>query len=781
MKSVFAIVLVYLGFYCYADFNSVLKLFGVAANKGILGKEAQVASKIFQPQSVIQTDGNHSKITNSSKEKVISNVLQNFQQIQPQRLRTSILKKEDVFSKDEVKAIEMSSDGQRIVCLIKEGKNRYLKNISVDKKGISQIIKEKYPIDKFIFLGKNILYTYHDKDGFLRVKVRTTFSAGQLSNLPEQLRSIRFFKNDKECLAECYDGEGYVLYNIRRDTKTGKFLCNELKKLDGPVQSLFDKNLNPVLVIKNENDLTNVYVSEHPVDKRKQYQNDEDSTYSDEDDLYEMTDSEEDDNLTLLDQIKNANLEKYFSVDEYGNCYKASINNTNNSLSIEKRNIEKETKSIYKLENISSFSQIKINTDQNGNPSFVSVNSRRYQHYSWNSNVKSHLKTISDKFNYGSWYRISTTSDGRIWLICVICDKLPKQFFLYDTKERNFSFIQTNSNINTAYTINKYNSNEHNLQPMTCHYFRPADKRYVQMFLTQGRKKIANTPLIVMLNSTEPYRWEYMPIVQVLADRGFNVLCLNCRTPGIEFEKALHDIANQHIDEKNLDENDLYEEDFFEYDEDNDKTTIYNGADDIYYRGGISLEDIEKSSQIVGEFIVNAVEDIEGAIAWAKGKNLVKDGNIILLTKKHSIIPAMRLFWKYQKSFAGCVALSSSEDDIKLISNFDFDNISKPLLLLGRFNNSKLINSFTEKVLSDNESKNVISIISYEKTPDQKVTAGVIEAFLAKNFSAKFEPLPEEEVSSLKIIQDGLSIEEYLYGSKSKKIENNVATKYRLL
>lgn len=781
MRNVCAIVLIGLSFYCCADFNSVLRFFGAVANQGVLGKEAQTASRILQPQNNIQTDGNYLEAINNPRKKVIPSILQKFQL---KKQRTGLLKKEDVFSKEEVKAVEVSFDGKQVVCLIKEGKNRYLKSISIDKKDNSQIIREKYPIDNFVLLGKNILYTYHDKNGFIKVKIRTTFYTNQLLSLPEKLRSVRFFKNDEECLAECYDEEGYMLYNIKRDARTGKFLCDELKKLNGPVQSLFDKDLNPILVIKNENGLTNVYVSGNQVtdqfDKKEVHQSDqsdEDALYDEEDDLSEVNNLEEDDNLILLDQIQNANLEKYFSVDKYGNCYKASINKINNSLLIEKRNIGKETKPIYKLRNISSFSQIIINTDQNGGPSFVSVNSKRYQHYSWNAAIKSHLKTISDRFSYGSWYRVNTTSDGSIWLICVVCDRLKKQFFLYDTKEKKFTFIKTNSNISKAYTINDYKANEYNLQPITCHYFRSKEKRYVQMFLIQGAKKITNTPLIIMLNSTGQYRWEYMPIVQILADRGFNVLCLNCRNPEIGFEEALHNIVNQDGSEKNTDDGEL----LYEYDEDDDKTIIYDGENDIYYGRGIHLEDIEKSSQIVEESVVNAVDDIEGAIAWIKEKKLAKGGNIILLTKKHSIIPAMRLFWKYQKSFAGCIAISSSEDDIKLISNFDFDNISKPLLLLGRFNNSELINSFMEKVLNNEELENKISVISYKEAPDQKVTAGIVEAFLAKNFSAKFEHLPKEDVSSLEIIQDGLSIEEYLHGLKSRKAESNMVTKYRVL
>lgn len=585
--------------------------------------------------------------------------------------RIPVLKRDTIFPKERVKTVSISPDGQKIAYLLEEGKNRYIKiEPSLNQSIMSQVIREEQPISNFTFVGKNLIYTYYDEENNLKVKAQASFSEKKSLELPDNLKSIRFFKNKSACLAECYDGERYVLYKIGMNDLS----CQEIKELSEPIQSLFDRNLSPFLIIKNENDLTNVYVESKS--RKKQLSEEDEVDIGSEDEVQR----------NQIDQIENPNLAKYFSVDNERNCYKASVQKPQNLLTIEKIDPFKGTKNIlYKLNGIFNLSQCKINIDQNGKPSFVTVSSRRYQHFSWDEQIKEHIKILNNKC--GSWYQINTTSDGMIWLICVVNDRAQDKFVLYDTRTHNLRMISK---------INNFMNNSY-LKSTECYFLHFVDKEYDQMFLTRGVNSTISSPLILMTNSSGQYKWEYMPIVQTLANRGYNVMCLNYR------------------------------------------------KDDLSSK---SAEDLENS-------IAKSASDIVAAVNWAITNRIVKSGNIVLLAKKHSIIPAIHVLLKNQKSFSGLVAISPSNSDMEgLVNSYELEQNAKPVLFLGRFNNSESMSSLMEKM-----SEQTTSVISSNTLINQKLMTGIIEAFLAKRFdNPNVEVVSQKDINSLDIMRDGLSI-----------------------
>ncbi len=585
--------------------------------------------------------------------------------------RIPVLKRDAIFPKERVKTVSISPDGQKIAYLLEEGKNRYIKiEPSLNQNIMSRVIKEEQPISNFTFIGKNLTYTYYDEENNLKVNAQMSFSEKKSLDLPDNLKSIRFFKNKSACLAECYDGERYVLYKIGMNDLS----CQEIKELSEPIQSLFDRNLNPFLLIKNENDLINVYVESK---NKKEKSNEEDEV---------DIGSEDEVQRNQIDQIENPNLAKYFSVDNERNCYKASVQKPQNLLTIEKIDPFKGTKNIlYKLNGIFDLSQCKINVDQNGRPSFVTVSSRRYQHFSWDEQVKEHIKILNNKC--GSWYQINTTSDGMIWLICVVNDRAQDKFVLYDTRTHNLRMISK---------INNFMNNSY-LKSTECYFLHFVDKEYDQMFLTRGVNSTINSPLVLMTNSSGQYKWEYMPIVQTLANRGYNVMCLNYR------------------------------------------------RDDL---SSGSVEDLENA-------VAKSASDIVAAVNWAITNRIVKSGNIVLLAKKHSIIPAIHVLLKNQKSFSGLVAISPNNSDMEsLVNSYELEQNAKPVLFLGRFNNSESMSSLMEKM-----SEQTTSVISSNTLINQKLMTGVIETFLAKRFdNPNVEAVSQKDINSLDIMKDGLSI-----------------------
>lgn len=762
MRNVFAIFLIFFGFNCCGAFDTD-QFLGSVLNTAIEQGAFEGNAKIKQNNSFQVTD----YLRNQSRQTVNRITRQAVSQIRKQAVK--FLKRGDIFPKEEVKKIEVSPDGQRVVCLIRQGKNQYLKNISNANSVVTQVIKEKYPINNFVLFGKNIVYTYYDGNNILKAKAQCSLATARLLNLPSNLRSVCFFKNNSLCMAECYDGEGYTLYSIRYDAKTKNFLCKGEKRLSRPTQSLFNNKLNPVLTIKNENGLTNIYANQNlaankPIKRSgsaidlssDDFVDREEDELPNSEDLEDSEDTEDSDNLILVGQIQNPDSEKYFSVDNNNNWYTATLKKAGNTLVINRKKISQgaesniNTKEIFSLKNVSSFSRIKINLDQNGAPSFVSISDKKYKHFSWNNGIRTHLNVISSRFNYASWYRVNTTSDGKIWLIRVMSDKLEDQFFIYNTVNRNFRFIPTNSNNNRAYTINDYSINKFNLRPMSSHYL---SKGYVHAFFVRGVKSTTNSPLIVMTNSSEQYEWKYMPIVQILANRGFNILCLNYRKSEEDFARALQAVINSSIEQKSESRED--EDDDDREEDDGEKVNREEFSDEL-----------EKSEHVVNGSVTKAVADIKEAINWTVKNRLAKYGNIILFAENHSIIPAMQLFLKNQASFAGFIAIDPSEDDVSLVSTFNYGENLKPTMILGSLKNSESINTFLDKI-PDNDESNV-SVISFKNLIDQKLATGVVETFLHKIFTNKtIEPISQKDVNSLSFIKGEVDVAE------SKNISND--------
>ncbi|MBO7454629.1 MAG: hypothetical protein J6T91_04605 [Alphaproteobacteria bacterium] len=796
MRNIFAIFLVFLGFDCCGRDFDIGQFVGSALNSAIEQGAFGGNTKKKQNNSLKRNDRaidlrSSLQVTDylrSQSGQTVNRITkQAVNQIRKQSIK--FLKRGEVFPEEEIKKIEISPNGQRVVCLIKEGGKQYLKNILIVNSGATEEIREKYPINDFVLFGKNIVYTYYNKKNILNVKAKYSTTTARLLNLPSNLRSVRFFKNNSLCMAECYDGEEYTLYSIRNDKKTKKFLCKKEKHLSRPTQSLFNNNLNPVLTIKNENGLTNVYANQNlavnkPIKRRGSAidLSSDDFVESEEDELpnsEDLKDSEDSNNLMPVGQIHDPDSEKYFSVDNKNNWYTATLkktgntsvdNNNNwytatlektgNTLVIDRKKISQgdesnvETHKMYSLRNVSSLSRVRINLDQNGVPSFISVSAKKYNHFTWDSNIKMHLNVIGNKFNYASWYRVNTSSDGKIWLICVMSDKLGDQFFTYNTVNRNFTLVPTNPN-NRAYTVKDYNDNKFDLRSMSSHYL---SKGYVHVFFVRGVKSTTNSPLIVMTNSLEQYDWRYMPTVQILANRGFNVLCLNYRKSEEDFAKALREIINSNIEQRSESHED-------ESDDDEENDGEKNNREEL------SSDELEKSERIVNESVNKAVADIKEAINWAVKSRLAKYGNIILFAENHSIIPAMRLFLKNQASFAGFIAIDPSEDDISLVSAFDYGENLKPTIILGSFERSESIKAFLSKVPDVDESN--FSVVIFKNLIDEKLATGVVETFLHKIFSdKKIESISQEDINSLPFIKGEIGVEESSNVSNDSVISN---------
>lgn len=623
-----------------------------------------------------------------------------------------LLKRDIIFPKEIIKQISLSPDGQKIAYLYEENGNQCLKVISSsDRSTINQIIKERFPITNFAFVGKNIIYTYRGEDNNLSTNV---WSHSEKKSLNISGKSIKILaKNNSACLIEVHDGERYVLHKASMSPVSS----TEIKELSESTLSLFDKKLSPKVIIKNEDGLLNVYV------KPKKATNVSNNDFED-----SVSIGEDDGNdLQQIDQIEDLQAVRYLSVDNSGSFYKAVIER--NCLQILRftSNSEEGTL-VYKLNGVGNFDQCKINVDPNGKPMSVTVNNRRYQHYSWDSSIKNHLNLMSK--NFESWYLVNTTNDGTQWLICSVSDRSFDKFYLYDTRTRRLSAI---SKLNTGFK-NQY------LRSTECHFITlpssSVNKEHIQMFLTRGVNSNRHSPLMILTNSDEQYSWKYEPVVQLLANRGFNVLCVNYRK----------DIL-------------------------------------VETPGEVDIDDFVENS------VSKEVSDITRAVNWAIKNNIGLPGNITLLAYGLSSNPMMHVYLKNSKVFAGYISIASDDSKLKQMEHFEIDGISKPTLLLGGFENSEAINPLIERIPED-----VCSVISF-KGIDQKLSAGLVEKFLTMNSNIKFsllyksnnrkskniESLTQREINQLQPIRDGLSLLNKSGSSNLNSDQENMTDEYSAL
>ncbi len=406
---------------------------------------------------------------------------------------------------NNIKKIVMSPNA-KYVAYINTNDSKIIHIKSIFRTNVSDyLIQSEEPIKSIKFIGSNLLYTYYDESNFLQAKLvlaSNNFIKQKRLQLMNEMKSIKILaKNNIAYLIECSDGNSYSLYKINNNNGN----CNLMKEgQDHPTKALFNSKLNPVIIIKSTNSVENIYYNLDNSSKKK----------NNIEDIMEDNDEEEDNDssLQLLEQIViNQNDTQYLSINNNLTCYKTNIKNDRlilSSLNV----VTKETRIIYNLDKIPGKSQCKIYFNSYGNPVFITVNARRLLHIPLDNNTKLHINRLNSKFE--SWYRIDTSSDDKIWLICNTSDKFPNKFLLYDTRNGVIKQITQTTNI-PQYTLSS-----------TKYYTTPSR---IQMFFNASTVRTNKPPLIMMFDLSNDFKWEYSPSVQLLANRGYNIMQVNCK------------------------------------------------------------------------------------------------------------------------------------------------------------------------------------------------------------------------------------------------------------
>lgn len=130
---------------------------------------------------------------------------------------------------------------------------------------------------------------------------------------------------------------------------------------------------------------------------------------------------------------------------------------------------------------------------------------------------------------------VNATYDGSKAVVLVEADRDPGAFYLYDAKSKKLSFLLARAPW----------LKPEKLAAMEPFAIKARDRLDLRGFLTRppGREEARNLPLVVFVHGG-PYwvrdKWEYDPIVQMLASRGYAVLQVNFRGSGGYGEAFIH-------------------------------------------------------------------------------------------------------------------------------------------------------------------------------------------------------------------------------------------------
>jgi hypothetical protein len=350
-------------------------------------------------------------------------------------------------------------------------------------------------------------------------------------------------------------------------------------------------------------------------------------------------------------------------------------------------NLQNGSKQFSYINNVSSLNNCTVNFDVNGSPLFATINQGRRVNASIKLSANNRINAINNRFRGSDWHRIGTTSDGNFWLIRVCNPQAATTYYLHDFRKMSFIKIAvSNMSVQSVHLL-----------PTNCVEIPVGTRRSVQGYITRPQNRFNNTPLIILLESEGRFNWEFNAMAQLLANRGYSVLSVNC-----------------------------------------------------YSNYGLNRQQDQSAIQ-------TQTSDIKAISEWCINSGIALRGNINLLAKRSIAIPCTKVFINNQKTFASCVLISTDfPPNNDLLANLNvLRNLSKPMLVINSGKNSERYRNLYMR--SDVRNAN-ISYITYGKQPSDACSAGLIERFFSQIYKSAKENISLDGLSAFSSLADGCGI-----------------------
>jgi hypothetical protein len=555
----------------------------------------------------------------------------------------------------------MNRVGDKIAYIMDENGSSVIRLVSTGNLGLkSDLVRTVSYIDTAKFVGQNwIAYTYIDSNNYAKLCVIDLQNKNILNIfLSNNMKTIKIIttKGIDDFVVACYGEKRYFIYKI----SVPSLKIQKLKEDLNPLEIVFDNRLIPVLYYKKFDGLGA--------------------------DVYLCGPSGSTKNERLIDHITNVTQEKYISVS--GNyCYKLKLQS--GSAQLITTNLGNNSQKRTDIGNVSKLSDISVYSDKNGLPLLISVNKARRTNIPLNNSLTSSINAINSQFVNSDWYMLDSTIDENLWLLRISSPQNSNKYYLFNRKNNGFTEIATaNKNLPGIPLI----------QSKFVQIPIGTNGRSVYGYITNPVNSTTNTPLILIVESEGKYRfnWEFNPTAQMLANRGYRVLCANCCT-----------------------------------------TDITNNAFTPSVVQSISSE-------------INAVSD------WCINNRWAMPGNISLVGSRKNCECCMSSFITKQNTFSSCVLMHPeflTNGDI--LSNVNIlQTLSKPILIIDNYSNS-----FRYKNLFFNRRKDIpLSYITYGKKPKSMNVAGLLERFFSNVHRLAKEDISAQGLVEFSALFDGYSM-----------------------
>ncbi len=349
----------------------------------------------------------------------------------------------------------------------------------------------------------------------------------------------------------------------------------------------------------------------------------------------------------------------------------------------------------------------KIHFDANGTPAFFTRTAGIKTNVSMSNAASSSVNRINQEFSNSSWSKIDETCDDVLWLLKVDAPCKHTSYFLFDTQRKLFTEIASANQpplpeplANVSRVQIPVGGAKNGNQPRDSIVYG-----YLAKASSFPKAQQTKAPLIIFAEADGKHKfsWEFDGMMQLLVDRGFNVLCVNC------FTKHPND-----------------------------------------------------GPVITQQKIQNMTANIMSVVNWCLNTHLVQRGRIMLVGKRANGIYCTNAFINNQQLFSGCIALTTNFPDIAdpLIDRNNSENsvygLQKPLILINDQQSAQKYDTvFSDMKASHEDNAPQLAYVAYNGTPNDSDVAAILEESLCSTHNFTSEPVDAEILSSFNILFNG--------------------------
>ncbi|MDR0631791.1 MAG: hypothetical protein LBF54_00895 [Holosporaceae bacterium] len=500
-----------------------------------------------------------------------------------QNSNTPMIRRQQFFSEGYIKEIHISPRGDKSAYIAKNNEWRSIHVLPiVGQNAFANIINDENHIKKMRFVGnKYIVYVYSDENNNMKL-ISVNLETKERKDISpiDDAKSIHIANGKNAIMTISYNGRGYFLHKI--DLLSG---FTQLVKEDvAPIVAIFDNDLKLKLCYKNISGQTaDVFINDGTTNGRQ------------------------------IDQI-NLRQEKYISATD-GYCWKLSVGK-NNQMRLASFNLKNNAQSQIIMEGVSELSDCEVLFGENGTPLLATLCRNRRVTVPLCNSAKRPIERLNRELGKSDWHIVDSTQDRKVWLVCASDPRKPNKYYLYDTENGNKKQVATSIN-----SLEKTNL------PTTKWVKIPTrDGSSIRGYLTKNYSD--KSPLVIMVHSGKRYNWEFYPLVQLLANRGYSTLCINYRT---------------------------------------------------------------NSDEMVGAEFTRGTMDILDSANYALKNKITSAGNISIIASKKGASHAVPAFLKNPKLFTSCILLSPifPSGNNPLLNKKTLNEIRKPLIVISNAQNAR--------------------------------------------------------------------------------------------